>query len=355
MIRLSHLLGLILVLFVLDADGVCGITVRFHPQAKVSGSFILLGDIAEVSGGTPENIATYQHARLAPSPPRGGHVYLDFDTVRNRLRALGLSTAGVNFTGRSQIHVRTTGGGPRISDAHSGSNSNKMSNANQLPTLNTINQAERLAASVVHHALKPYTSEADLTAMELEIQIAPDDAHTMIGTTSDDWTVSGWSANAAQNHHLTLTPKETRPERKPLQITCRIKLPPKALAVREPLPIGHILGASDLVSIRSWQPNVISRREDVVGMETLHSLIPGNPIQQNDVRSKPYVRSRDIVNVAVRLNGITVTTRMRALATGGLGETIPLSTPDGREKIFAKVTGYHEAEVMESSESQAAN
>ena len=47
----------------------------------------------------------------------------------------------------------------------------------------------------------------------------------------------------------------------------------------------------------------------------------------------------------MRLNGITVTTRMRALATGGLGETIPLSTPDGREKIFAKVTGYHEAEV----------
>ncbi len=137
---------------------------------------------------------------------------------------------------------------------------------------------------------------------------------------------------------------------KPVEIACRIKLPPKAFTVRDPLPIGQIVQASDLLPIRSWQSNVITRMEDVVGMETLHSLNPGNPIQQADVRSKPYVRSRDIVSVYVKVNGITIKTRMRALATGGLGETIPLSTPDGKERIFAKVTGYHEAEVTDPSE-----
>ena len=53
-------------LFLLQADGVCGVTVRFVSQAKVSGPFILLGDIAEVSGGAPEKLATYQAGQAGP-------------------------------------------------------------------------------------------------------------------------------------------------------------------------------------------------------------------------------------------------------------------------------------------------
>ena len=98
---------------------------------------------------------------------------LDFDTVRNRLRALGLSTADVNFTGRSQIHVHTAGSGPSNQRPHSSSNSNKHVERQSAAYSNTINQAERLAVAVVRNALRPYTSETDLAAMEIEFKSLP--------------------------------------------------------------------------------------------------------------------------------------------------------------------------------------
>jgi flagella basal body P-ring formation protein FlgA len=88
--------------------------------------------------------------------------------------------------------------------------------------------------------------------------------------------------------------------------------------------------------------------DQIVGMETKHALRSGSPIQLSDLRIKPYVRTRDLVTVKARQGGIVVKRTMRSLGTGGLGEPVELVTLDGKDRFTAKVTGYHETEVLDS-------
>ena len=40
---------------------------------------------------------------------------------------------------------------------------------------------------------------------------------------------------------------------------------------------------------------------------------------------------------------------VKSLGTAGLGESVVVHGPDGRSKLTARVTGYHEAEITDES------
>jgi flagella basal body P-ring formation protein FlgA len=125
-------------------------------------------------------------------------------------------------------------------------------------------------------------------------------------------------------------------------------MPPRTLTVKQLLPAGHVIAASDLDWVYSHHAEGETRIDEIVGMETMRALRPGMPIPMNDLRKKPYVRARDLVSVHARQGAITVKQPMRALGTGGLGEAVTFVTLDGKERFTARITGYHEAEVIET-------
>ena len=125
-------------------------------------------------------------------------------------------------------------------------------------------------------------------------------------------------------------------------------MPPKTPVVKNLLAAGHVIQASDLAWSYCKEPSDAISMEQIVGMEAKHALRPGTPIQLTDVRIKPYVRTRDLVTVKAGQGGIVVKRTMRALGTGGLGEAVELVTLDGKDRFTARVTGYHETEVLES-------
>jgi flagella basal body P-ring formation protein FlgA len=209
-------------------------------------------------------------------------------------------------------------------------------------------QAERILIHALRNELKASLAATELALAEFEIQLRDEDAMNIAGTSYADWKIAGWAETLEQPHHLTLVTKNANANHRPILFTCLVKMPPKALVVKSPLPAGHVIGFSDLMWTYSKQEGESLSVEQIVGMEARHALRPGNPISLNDLRTKPYVRTRDLVTVRAVQGGIIVKRTMRALGTGGIGETVELVTLDGKDRFVAKVTGYHETEVLES-------
>ncbi len=55
----------LMLLIPLQAGIAYGVTIRFRSRVEASQPFIHLGDIAEITGATPEIIAAYERAKLA--------------------------------------------------------------------------------------------------------------------------------------------------------------------------------------------------------------------------------------------------------------------------------------------------
>jgi flagella basal body P-ring formation protein FlgA len=127
----------------------------------------------------------------------------------------------------------------------------------------------------------------------------------------------------------------------------------QALTAKNLLPVGHVITPNDLEWMYSKQPADAISMEQIVGMETRRALRPGSPIQYTDLRTRPYVRTRDLVTVKARQGGIVVKRTMRSLGTGGLGEAVELVTLDGKDRFTARVTGFHETEFLETQPEQS--
>jgi flagella basal body P-ring formation protein FlgA len=68
----------------------------------------------------------------------------------------------------------------------------------------------------------------------------------------------------------------------------------------------------------------------------------------------PLVRANDVVTVYSRVGGVSVRTLMKAREDGALGEAVALTSLDARGRVLARVTGYHEAEVISTGGTEAA-
>lgn len=340
--RLPILLAILLI--PLSADAGFGITIRFHARVAVTKPFIQLGDIAEITGGSPELRSAYAQARIAPTPPAGGRCILDFDTIRTRMIALGLSTGELEFTGQSQVLIEN-------SAMATGTTANSFAAPSDSPNLSPADlamiQAKRIVLQAVRSALASSLEPGDLVQAEVLIDISPQSAGRFQGTSASDWTITGWQKDLNQRQYLLFNAKHGTQRTEPIPVVCVVKIPPRVLSVNKVIPAGHMVTTADLDWVYSREAGGETQVEEILGMETARTLRPGQPIQPDDLRKKPYVRSRDLVSVRARQGGVTVQCTMRALGTGGLGEIVTFVNLDGKEKIAARVTGYHEAEVVE--------
>jgi flagella basal body P-ring formation protein FlgA len=341
-------IAIIILIMQLSAGVGYGITIRFHGKAIVSKPIVQLGDIAEITGAAPETVSIYASAKLVPSPPIGGQRLLDFDAIRGRLIALGLSTGEIEFTGHSRVVVENPGGSATVDAAMAGQ-SIRADNQNLSAASLQMVQAERIALQAVRGELASRLDAAELALAELQSQIPLQQAFHFRGSSASDWQVAGWSPQLEQAHQLVLTKKQWSPSMEPVRVNCAIKMPPRALTVKQIIPAGHVVTPADLDWVYSKTPDGQTQMENIVGMEAQRPLRPGAPIREDDLRKKVYVRARDLVTVSARQGGITVKRTMRALGTGGLGETVTFTALNGNDRFPAKVTGYHEAEAIESS------
>ena len=89
--------------------------------------------------------------------------------------------------------------------------------------------------------------------------------------------------------------------------------------------------------------------DDVVGMEATRNITPGQPIDEQYVRSPRLVKRGDVVDVISRSGGVQVRTKGRARDEGGDGDLINVELLSDRRSLLARVSGLQQVEITGTS------
>jgi len=311
--------------------------VRFRSRVVVTGRIVTLGNIAEVTDRDPAVIARLQAVPLSPAPAAGRERRISYETVRSRLSAVGINLANVEFAGNSVVTVSVT-------QARQKSIKRVSRVVERVPAWK-VKRAEQLLTKAISRYI---TRRAPQTgSVTVAIRLAPRDVARVL----DGWTygfeLQGGTGDLTGTQVFSLRVMDRHSRIQEMVVRCVVTPVPRIVVARYTLPSGHVIQPADL----TWRQadagaSGFTRMEAVINKETRKPIRQGARILAEDIRAVPLIRSNEIVTVRSRVGGIVVTNRMKSRSAGTLGETVTLVTLDGRRRVQARVSGYHEAEVL---------
>ncbi|MBL9011727.1 MAG: flagellar basal body P-ring formation protein FlgA [Alphaproteobacteria bacterium] len=109
------------------------------------------------------------------------------------------------------------------------------------------------------------------------------------------------------------------------------------------LRAGEIANAEDVILTRIAQSRLargaLTDSDDVVGFSARRQLRAGLALREGDFEKPVVVRKGDAVTVVYRVPGVELTARGKAMANGGLGDTVPVVNVQSHKQIEAVITG----------------
>lgn len=319
--------------------------IRFHSTVEVDAPVVRLGDVAEIHALDAETSERLAAITLAPAPAPGRSTQLEFGQIRSRLQSQGVNLARIEFTGASLISVSS----PEFSREPPPAMPSQPSSVSGAERA----RAEELLKPVIAAYLHRIAPEVG--AATIALQFSDEDVPTILNAAGGGFDVAGGAAPWDRPQSLQIVPRSGE-STEVISVICRITEVPYVLAAKHAIPARHVLSESDLVWIprpdSSTHLRTFDQPEAVIGKETTRALRREEPIQGSDIREIPLVRPNDIVSVYSRGPGITIRRQFKSRGEGARGDTVTLVTLDGRQRVMAVVTGYHEAEVIAPGDSQ---
>lgn len=318
--------------------------VRFKPTPQVESTIVRLGDIADIIEQDPATRERLLALTIAPAPPQGRQLRLDFSTLRSRLQGQGVDLSRTEFSGSSTVLV-TSIAAVAQPDAHSPV---EESLRTPLPSERDQKRAEELLEAASLKYLLRNAPELGTPTAEVELRAV--DVPLVLNAAVTGYEISGGIAPWDRSQVLTVRLLDENEQLHELQILCRVSHRPFVLAVTHAVPSGHVLRQADL-QWKQVDPSIakasLDRFSAVVGQETKRALAKDQLVKPNDIRRLTLVRSNDIVTVYSRSPGIVVRRQFKSRGEGAMGDSISLVTLDNsRQTILATVTGFHEAEIV---------
>ena len=324
--------------------------VRIRNTASISNPVVTLNDVAEVldnDGGHSERL---QGAVLCPAPPPGRIQRLDYATIQTRLTALGFNVQTLEFTGSSQVVISTPAPISTVAPQAAAPQRLQRERAVRAPRISDFHRrkAEIDASAMISDALLHHFPESGRVAVTLSL--STEQVRQLTGLNTHDYTVKVGQPQfeQPQTFELHFDDREGNPQI--MQVMGELRPIPKIPTLKFSVPKGHVMCADDL----GWTEGnstqiggpILDTLETIVGRETTRALRLGDTIGPDDVQTVPLVRTGDIVTVYSRGKGIVIRMEAKARSGGSMGDSVQLTTLDGREKLRAQVTGFHEAEVV---------
>ena len=106
---------------------------------------------------------------------------------------------------------------------------------------------------------------------------------------------------------------------------------------------GEVVNAEDVVFARMARSRVmrgaIVDAAGVVGFSARRQLRPGVVLRDLDLEKPVVVRKGDAVTLVYRVPGVELTARGKAMANGGVGDSVPVLNVQSRTQVDAVVTG----------------
>ena len=94
-----------------------------------------------------------------------------------------------------------------------------------------------------------------------------------------------------------------------------------------------LLSAEDVTLVAMYIPDALTDTAAVIGQETRVAIYAGKPVQAAQIGPSAIVERNQIVPLAYSAGGLSILTEGRALARGGVGETIDVLNLTSRIKV----------------------
>ena len=320
--------------------------VRIKSRASISGPYVYLRDLADVSGVDEKTQSRLEAIEMGPAPPSGRSARFDYAAIRKRLQSAGVNLARVTFAGSSVVEVSVAADRPTIQRASFQPVGFGAGNKS------IQRRAETLLANAVRQYLKQQAPAAGRVDVRIDLDAA--DARRVVGANRLEFDVRGGSKPwVDRGQTLKVRFYDRRRRLQEIAIRCFVSRSPYVLAARYRIPRGEIIQPDDL----EWRQVESADRAfrepgDVVGKEASRPIPKDHVLTKADVRRVPLVRVNDVVKVLSRRGGITVARYMKARKEGALDELVPFVEIQGRDVVLAKVTGQGRAEVVVAESSR---
>ena len=113
-----------------------------------------------------------------------------------------------------------------------------------------------------------------------------------------------------------------------------------ALVASRTLRAAHVIGPGDLTqSGQPAAPGFVSHPDEAIGMEARVTLYAGRPIALNSLAPPALVDRNQLVTLVFRQGGLEIRADGRALARGGLDETVRVMNLASRNTLSGRVAG----------------
>ncbi len=311
----------------------------FQPTAYVSTSTVLLRDVATVSASDPAVMTRLEHVVLAPAPAPGRRMRLDFAEIRSRLEASGVPANELNYSGSSVVVVASADVRlPLKVTPH------EMPKARPVAP-GQIKRAEQIMTEAVRRSMRERHTEKP--SMFVEVMVDPSDARTVLTSAAKGFEVGAVNPKSTEPQVVQVAYQDAQGQPARLQVHCIVAERPQVPVLAHSVSRGDVIHESDL----AWLPvdstnGMLTRLDEIVDKEAKRSLHGNEPIKADDVRKVPLVRANDIVTGIWHSGGIRITGQFKAKGDGGLGDVITIVKLTGQDKLTARVTDVHEAEIV---------
>ena len=289
-----------------------GVTVTLPPEARVRGTELSLGAVAQVSGGDPAQVARVEAVSLGYAPAPGYSRVLHPARIEQSVRAQ-IRDFPIEFVSTGALRVwPETEVVPAASIQAAARDAVEKRLAALDSTSTSASPLDAIRDLEVPAGAKPYALEAVLAgtenlvgAVRIPVRVLVDG--NLYRTVSTTWRIEVW-------------------EERPVLV--------------QDLERGEIVEASMLRTERismSGLRQMPLTREKVVGTQARRKLSAGQPLTDLDVERPVLVERGDTLFLQIKKGSISVRVVSVAQQSGALGDSVQVEVADSGRKLHAKV------------------
>jgi len=295
-------------------------SIRIKKQAEVAGSQVHLGDLAEISGMPAEESERFARVPVCTSPLPGASKTVEADYLIARARLQGVPIDGMKVGGADRVSITSLAG-------------NTLTPEYLVLRLEEYIRSEMpWSYDEAEILCRPIGRPLKLPAGEMHVAIRHQPAYTFVG--------EGVFPTAVY-----LDGKRVRS----LFLKAHVEVYKPVMVAREHIAKGASLSgervAGQTVALSALRGGYFLDRDALAALQARRDIVPGTVITAEMVERPLLVRRGDDVMLKYETSQIEVAVKMRARATGRLGDTIAVENPSSRKVLSALVTGPGEVEI----------
>lgn len=273
-------------------------------EAFVRGPKVLLGDIARIEGENADALALIE---LTTAANPGDSKQMSAALVSTRIEHAGYDRLAVQVEGAPRVRATT------------------------------------LYLEVTPAQLSESLREFIMTSMPWDLQDALIDVQAPPGTirTPDGDLQIDWTANP---QYRFVGPSVFRGSiavdgavQRTVTVRANVEAYAELLVARRDIPRGTLISANDLdyrkLSLQSTPEGVLEDHSEALGRVAKKTLLAGQPLTLRNLDLPVLVKRNQVVPVEVRLGGVLVQSRARAMSEGRVGDLVLCANTDSKEQF----------------------